>query len=335
MITLPVILSEQCNLNCTYCSVDKLSKNKIDPIKFLIEFQKIKSSHPNESIRIDFHGGEPLIQWDSIVQIIQETNEVEGVKYFMHTNGLLLDDSKVAYLNQYGVQVSLSFDGLWQDLNRPQFGNKGSLSQYLSKITVFKKLNKPKCHSMIYKNNFNLLENHAYIMNTLGINPDLTLVRDVGTWDNSSAQKICNAFSEMVDWYIANIDTAEMPGLMKEYFGHILLHASKKHSIDNCGAGIDVLYFVEDKIKPCIRFKDQESIDKISKFRKMEKCQTCEVKNYCRKGCLYENIQNDGPIEELCVMYKHFYKELKNMIQKLNTNEKFRYVLKEAIINES
>lgn len=334
MITLPIILSEQCNLNCTYCGVDKLSKNKIDPKIFLTEFYKIKNKNPNEIVRIDFHGGEPLIQWDSIVEIILETKNEQNTKYFMHTNGLLLNEERVDFLNFHNVQVSLSFDGLWQDLNRPQFGNKGSLSQYLAKLPVFKKLNDPKCHSMIYKNNFNLLENHLYILRTLGINPDLTLVRDVGIWDLESTDKICQAFSEMIDWYIENIEHEVMPGIIKDYMGHILLYASKKHSVENCGAGLDVLYFVEDKIKPCIRFKDQDSIDKIDSFRRMEKCQTCEVKNYCRKGCLYENIKNDGPIDELCTMYKHFYKEITEMLKSLNTNEKFRSVLKEAIANE-
>lgn len=331
MITVAITLSEQCNLNCTYCGVDKLSKAKIDPNKFLADFWQKKSANPDEIFKLDFHGGEPLIQWDLIVEIIEATKHEKNVKYFMPTNGLLLTETMVEYLNQHKVQVSLSFDGLWQDLNRPQFGKKGSLSQYLSKIPIFKKLNKPECHSMIYKGNFNLLENHLYIKNTLGINPGLTLVRDIGVWDKESANKFNEAFTELVNWYIDHINTEEMPGLMKEYFGHILLFASKKIRVDNCGASETNFNFTDNKMTPCIRFKDQETIDKIPEFQFMKECHTCEVKDYCRKGCMYENIKNNGPIIELCDMYKHMYKELSRMVKNLNGNETFRKVLNEAV----
>lgn len=331
MITVAITLSEQCNLNCTYCGVDKLSKAKIDPTKFLADFWQKKSANPDEIFKLDFHGGEPLIQWDLIVEIIEATKHEKNVKYFMPTNGLLLTEAMVEYLNEHKVQVSLSFDGLWQDLNRPQFGKKGSLSQYLSKIPIFKKLNKPECHSMIYKGNFNLLENHIYIKNTLGINPGLTLVRDIGVWDEQSAKRFNESFTELVNWYIAHVEVEEMPGLMKEYLGHILLFASKKIRVDNCGASETNFNFTNNKMTPCIRFKDQETIDMIPQYQLMEKCKTCEVRDYCRKGCMYENIKNGGPILELCDMYKHMYKELSRMVKLLNGNKTFRLVLNEAV----
>lgn len=331
MITIAITLSEQCNLNCTYCGVDKLSKKKIEADKFLADFWEKKRAKPEEVFKIDFHGGEPLIQWDLIVEIIEATKDEKNLKYFMPTNGLLLTESMVEYLNQHNVQVSLSFDGLWQDLNRPQFGNKGSLSQYLSKIPIFKKLNKPECHTMIYKGNFNLLENHLYIKRTLGINPGLTLVRDIGVWDEAAAEEFNRSFTEMVDWYIDHVDSEEMPGLMKDYLGHIILFAAKKVRVDNCGASETNFNFTDNKMTPCIRFKDQDSIDKIPEFFLMKECRTCEVKDYCRKGCMYENIKNNGPLVEICTMYKHMYGELQRMVKELNGNETFRYVLKEAI----
>lgn len=334
MITIAITLSEQCNLNCTYCGVDKLSKSKINPQKFLEEFWTKKNQSPDETFRIDFLGGEPLIQWKLVVEIIEATKNVKDIKYFMPTNGLLLTDEIVNYLNDHNVDVALSFDGLWQDLNRPQFGNSKSLPQYLKKIPIFKKLKNPKSHTMIYKGNYNLLENHLYIKNILGTNTELTLVRDVGVWDEDSAIKINTSFSEMVDWYIKNFEFEEMPGLMKEYLGHILLFASKKKRVDNCGASETQFNFSSDVMLPCIRFKDQDSIDKIPEFQLMKECRSCEVKDYCRKGCLYENIKNDGPLIEICTMYKHFYKELKRMIKELNNHETFRTFLKEAI-NES
>jgi len=331
MITVAVTLSEQCNLNCTYCGVDKLSKKKIDVDKFLEEFFHKKSLFPNESFRIDLHGGEPLIQWDLIKKIIDVTKNTPNVSYWMPTNGLLLTQEMVDYLNEAKVEVSLSFDGLWQDDHRPQFGNKGSLNKYLEKVPLFKQLHKVKCHTMIYKGHLNLLENHLYIQKTLGLNPELTIVRDVGVWDDESVETFNRSFTEMVDWYIDNVNKVEIPNLMREYLGHIILYSSKKITVNHCGAGETAFNFTDNKMTPCIRFKSEEVIDKIPKFRNMVECETCRVKNYCRKGCLYENIQNDGPIKEICRMYLHIYDELTRTVKILKQNEVFRSYLKEAI----
>ena len=53
MKTLLVVLSEKCNLNCSYCGVDKWSKNKIDPDLYLTEFRKMREQYPDEKIKIE------------------------------------------------------------------------------------------------------------------------------------------------------------------------------------------------------------------------------------------------------------------------------------------
>lgn len=331
MITLSIALSEQCNLNCTYCNVDKLSKKKIDPYLFLKEYQRVRQENPNEVIQIDFYGGEPLMQWDSVVEIIESTYQDQDLKYYMPTNGLLLTEEKIDYLNRFGVLVSLSFDGLWQDDNRKQHNNKKTLDLYLSKKSLFKSILKKECHSMIYKGNLNLLENHLFIKKELDLNPNLTLIRDIGVWSYEEAAEFNKAFTEMVKWYEENVDVAEMPNLIKEYLRHIILYTSKKVVVDYCGASETHFSFTENKLIACNRFKDQVMIDEIPRFRKMPQCQTCEVKNYCKKGCLFENIKNQGPIDEICSMYKHIYSELLSLIKNKKENTAFRDILRSLI----
>lgn len=331
MITMSIALSEQCNLNCTYCNVDKLSKKKISAELFLEAFWKKKAELPNELFQIDFYGGEPLLQWPIVKDVIEATKDEKNVQYFMPTNGLLLNEERVAYLNQHEVLVSLSFDGLWQDANRKQHDGKETLSHYIAKKTLFKKIKKKECHSMIYKGNYNLLENHLFILDMLELNPDLTLIRDVGVWDDEGSHQFNQAFTEMVNWYIQNVDSVEMPKLIKSYLGHIVLYASKKHVVDYCGASETHFSFTENKLIPCNRFKDQAMINKIPEFRQMKACESCEVRNFCKKGCLFENIKNEGPILEICNMYKHIYKELLRMTKILNENSTFKILMKEAI----
>jgi len=324
MIIMSLALSEQCNLNCTYCNVDKLSKKKISPQLFLEEFKKKRLEHPTEIFQIDFYGGEPLLQWDSVQTIIEATKGEENLKYFMPTNGLLLNEERVNYLNEHNVSVSLSFDGLWQDENRKLHDGKESRTAFLAKKTLFKKLKKSDCHSMIYKDNLNLLENHLYIVNELGLNPNLTLVRDVGVWEAKDVLKFNLAFTELLEWYMDNVDSVEMPNLIKEYLRHIVLYTSKRVQVDFCGASETHFSFTENKLIPCNRFKEPGVTEKIPAFKKMKECQSCSVKSFCKKGCLYENIKNNGPILEICDMYRHIYSELLRMTKTLYSNESFK-----------
>jgi MoaA/NifB/PqqE/SkfB family radical SAM enzyme len=48
MKTLLAVLSEKCNLNCSYCGVDKWSKKRIDADLYLEEFKKLREQFPTE-----------------------------------------------------------------------------------------------------------------------------------------------------------------------------------------------------------------------------------------------------------------------------------------------
>ena len=331
MKTLLVVLSEKCNLNCSYCGVDKWSKKRIDPDLYLEEFRKMRAAHPNEKIKIDFFGGEPLLQIDLIQQILDGVKDDDNIKLFMPTNGLLLDEEKVQFLVDNDIEISLSFDGLWQDKNRLQLNGKGTLQRFLEKRELFWQIPGVNCHTMITKGCYNLLENHLWIRDNFGFNPELTLVRDVGTWDVRSVEKLKIGIREMFDWYIVN-PNEPIPYFIMFYLRHFLNYHNKNVVTDNCGAGTDVFMFSENKVVPCTRFKDSpEMIAEIPKYARMPVCQTCEVKNYCQKGCLFEQIKNQGPIVELCDIYKYTYKEVKRLVAALRNNDYFKRVVQDDL----
>jgi uncharacterized protein len=333
MKTLLVVLSEKCNLNCSYCGVDKWSKKAIDPYLYLEEFRRLRAQHPDETIKIDFFGGEPLLQMDLIKTILDEVKKDGNIKLFMPTNGLLLDEDKADFLVENDIEVSISFDGLWQDTNRLQLNGKPTLDRFFEKKEMFKRLPGVNCHTMVYRGCYNLLENHLFIRNNFGFNPELTLVRDVGVWDRESVDKLLEGIQEMFDWYIAN-PHEDIPYFILFYLRHFINYRSKGVETDNCGAGTDVFMFSENKVVPCTRFKDSpEMIELIPKYARMPECQTCEVKNYCKKGCLFEQIKNQGPIVELCDIYKYVYKQVSKMSAKLRDNEHFREILRREIEN--
>jgi len=334
MKTLLVVLSEKCNLNCSYCGVDKWSKLSIDPDLYLAEFRKMRKRFPDETIKIDFFGGEPLLQMDLIETILEGVKHDNNLKLFMPTNGLLLDEKKIQFLIDNNIEVSLSFDGLWQDRNRLQLNGKKTLHRFLEMRDLFRKIPGVNCHTMITKGCYNLLENHLWIKDNFGFNPELTLVRDVGTWDQNSVEKLKVGITEMFDWYIENPEQG-MPYFVLFYLRHFLDYHGKGVTTDNCGAGTHMFMFSENKVVPCTRFKDSpDMIAEIPKYAQMPVCQTCEVRNYCKKGCLFEQIKNQGPIVELCDIYKYTYREVKRMTAALRDNPYFKQVVKEEMEKE-
>lgn len=335
MIVFLATMSEACNLNCSYCNVDKMSKKRIDPDLFIAEFHKLRAANPDETIKIDFFGGEPLMQYDMVQYIIEHLRDEPNTKFFMPTNGLLLTEDRIKFLRDNNVEISLSFDGLWQDKNRLQHNDKGTLQRFIDKAELFRSVSGLRVHTMVQRGCYNLLENHQFIKNTFGVNPELTLVRDVGTWSPHSVERVKQGITELFDWYCTNADVEEMPNFIKFYLQHIILYKVKKHEVKSCGAGEIHFSFSENQMTPCDRFKNKpDMVAAIPQFLEMEKCQTCEVRNYCKKGCLHEQMLNGGPIDELCVIYKHIYNETFKMMSVLKGNPSFTSIVKKEIANE-
>lgn len=322
MNTLGVILSEQCNLDCAYCGMDKTTTDKINPHDFL-ESLGNHTWPENEDLRINFFGGEPLLQFESIKKIVDGIDN-DRINFGMPTNGTILNEDMVAFLNENKISVSISFDGLWQGQNRVQLSGKDSTLAFERNILLMKQLSGIKSHTMITKGNYNLLENHLYINKVLGTNTELTLIRDRNVWDGDSVIQLKNGIEELFCWYEEDTKR-DLPNFIMFYLRHFLLYESKGVVVNSCGAGEETNFFSDDSVVPCVRFGgDDDALGKIDEYRSMTDCQTCSVRNYCKKGCLYEQIKNEGPIGELCDIYRFIYKRISTMTNRLRNDDLFK-----------
>ena len=114
-------IAHDCNLRCEYCFAStgdfgvgrklmtfETGKKAID---FLLE-----KSQDRQVLELDFFGGEPLMNFDVVKQIVEyaRSKEAEYNKKFrftITTNGVLLDDDKIDYINKEMSNVVLSIDG--------------------------------------------------------------------------------------------------------------------------------------------------------------------------------------------------------------------------------
>ena len=124
-----IILSQSCNLACTYCYAQEARSSKIlskDKLKIVIDDVLSRSL-----LIVDFvfiGGGEPLIAWElikwAIKYIYDNKKNSTQVNITITTNATLLTDEKIWYLKKYNVHLGISFDILPRVQNtQRQFAN--------------------------------------------------------------------------------------------------------------------------------------------------------------------------------------------------------------------
>ncbi|MCL2160090.1 MAG: thioether cross-link-forming SCIFF peptide maturase, partial [Oscillospiraceae bacterium] len=119
-------VAHECNMDCAYCFAggghfgsDAFEANTrlmseqtaMNAIKFLLE-----SSQSRKNLEVDFFGGEPLLNFEMIKAIVQKTRKLEksygkNVRFTLTTNGILLDDEKIDFINANISNIVLSLDG--------------------------------------------------------------------------------------------------------------------------------------------------------------------------------------------------------------------------------
>ncbi len=142
-------IAHDCNLRCKYCfaSTGDFGKGRklmtFETGKKAIDFL-LEKSLDRKNLELDFFGGEPLMNFDVVKQIVEyaRSREAEYGKKFrftITTNGVLLDDDKIDFINREMSNVVLSIDGRKEvnDRMRPFRGGQGS---YDTIVPKFKKV---------------------------------------------------------------------------------------------------------------------------------------------------------------------------------------------------
>lgn len=139
-------VSHDCNLRCEYCFAEtgdfgtgrkimtpEVGKKAID---FLIE-----KSFSRENLELDFFGGEPLMAWDTVTQTVDYARSIEkkhgkNFRFTITTNGILLDDEKIEYINREMSNCVLSLDGRREVNDRIRYtpNRKGSYDTIVPKF---------------------------------------------------------------------------------------------------------------------------------------------------------------------------------------------------------
>lgn len=103
-------VAHDCNLKCKYCFAEegeyhgKRSLMSTEVGKKAIDFI-IANSGNRRNLEVDFFGGEPLMNFEVVKEIVEYGREQEKLhgknfRFTITTNGVLLDDEKQKYINE-------------------------------------------------------------------------------------------------------------------------------------------------------------------------------------------------------------------------------------------
>ena len=147
MSYMELILTDQCNLRCSYCfEKDKNPHNMSDETALAAVDFLMEESGPTKRVTILFFGGEPLLRFDLMQKVhayaTKEANKRgKTINWDMTTNGTLMTEEKAQWLAKAGVKYLLSLDGAAEDHDRyRKFANgRGSFDVVAKRLPIMKR----------------------------------------------------------------------------------------------------------------------------------------------------------------------------------------------------
>jgi uncharacterized protein len=138
---LELIMSEVCNFRCTYCihfNNLEISDRINNPQKFMQfdtaketvdQYLKILSSHGKHIAEINFGGGEPLLAWPVIKQVLEYCRAAYGsefeFRFSINTNASLITSEIAETLKEYRMEIASSLDGFSKGNDRVRLTKSG------------------------------------------------------------------------------------------------------------------------------------------------------------------------------------------------------------------
>lgn len=334
-----------CNLRCKYCFADegeyKGSRKTMSAEvgKKAIDFV-INKSGPRKNIEVDLFGGEPLMAFEIIKQIVDYAKKQEkiynkNIRFTMTTNATLLNDEMIEYLDKNMGNIILSIDGRESvnDAVRVRRDGSGTQKAILPKIKeMVEKRDKSKQYYVrgtFTRENTDFFEDIMYLaeegFKEISIEPVVLPKDHVLSLREEDLETIFkqydNLYNEMVKrhkegnefkFYHFNIDLQGGPCVYKR--------------ISGCGAGHEYVAVTPDgEIYPCHQFvgnkdyimgdifKGDLDMEMSNKFKKAHiyskpVCKECWARFYCSGGCQANNFNFNGdmhiPYELGCKMQK-------------------------------
>lgn len=327
-------IAHDCNLACRYCFAEegeyhgRRALMSYEVGKQALDFL-IANSGNRKNLEVDFFGGEPLMNWQVVKDLVAYGREQEKIhnknfRFTLTTNGVLLDDEIMEFANKEMANVVLSIDGRKEvhDFMRPFRKGAGSYDLVVPKFQKFAKSRGEKSYyarGTFTRHNLDFSEDVLHLadlgFDQISVEPVVADEKEEYALKWEDVPKICEEYDKLAKEMIKRkkegkgfnffhfmIDLEGGPCVMKRMSG--------------CGSGTEYLSVTPwGDLYPCHQFVGQEEFlmgnvdDGIVKpeiaddFRSCsvyskEKCKNCFAKFYCSGGCMANSYNFHGTIHD-------------------------------------
>ncbi len=326
-------IAHDCNLRCDYCFAatgDFGGGRKLMPVevgKKAIDFLLTRSG-TRRNLELDFFGGEPLMNFGAVKEIVayarsKEAEYDKNFRFTLTTNGILLNDDSIDFINREMSNIVLSIDGR-KEVNDRMRARVDKTGSYDAIVPKFQKLVSQRDKEKSY------YVRGTFTRYNLDFAQDVLHLNDLG-FDQISVEPV-----------VAPADTPyalreeDLPRIFEEYetlsremiarkkegrgfnFFHFMLDLDQGpcaiKRLRGCGCGNEyVAVTPEGDIYPCHQFvgmdewkmgsvldnsldmEKKEMFARTNVYTKPE-CNDCWAKFYCSGGCNANSLQYAGSL---------------------------------------
>lgn len=325
-------IAHDCNLACRYCFAEEGEYHGRRAImsyevgKKALDFL-VANSGNRTNLEVDFFGGEPLMNWEVVKQLVAYGRSLEEehhkkFRFTITTNGVLLNDEILEFVNKEMGNMVLSIDGRKEvhDRMRPHRGGQGSYDEIVPK---FKKAAESRGQMNYYVRG-------TYTHYNTDFAKDVLHLADLG-FKQISVEPVVAPETE--DYAIREED---LPQLLAQYdelaeemikrrkegngfnFFHFMIDLEGgpcvAKRLSGCGSGTEYLAVTPwGDLYPCHQFVGNEDFlignvdegvlrtDIRDEFKQCnvyakEKCKDCFAKFYCSGGCAANSYNFTGNV---------------------------------------
>ena len=337
-------IAHTCNLNCEYCFASQgkyhgeralmsleVGKRAID---FLIE-----NSGKRKNLEVDFFGGEPLMNFEVVKEIVKYARSIEkkhnkNFRFTLTTNGVLVDDDVIDFANKECHNVVLSLDGRKEvhDNLRKTINGGGSYDIIVPKFQ----------HFVERRGNKGYYVRGTFTHNNVDFTNDIFHMADLGFTELSMEPVVCSPD----DPYALTYD--DLPKIYEQYeilakdmlrreedgkpitFYHYMIDLTGGpciyKRISGCGSGTEYLAVTPwGDLYPCHQFvgdenylmgdiwkgvtnKEKQDEFKLCNAYARPECKDCWAKLFCSGGCAANAYHATGSITGIyeygCKLFK-------------------------------
>ncbi len=337
-------IAHTCNLNCSYCFA---SQGKYHGERAMMSFEVgkqafdflIANSGTRRNLEVDFFGGEPLMNFDVVKELVAYARSIEkqhgkNFRFTLTTNGVLIDDDVIDFANKEMSNVVLSLDGRKEvhDRFRVDYSGKGSWEKIVPKFQKLVEAREGKNYYMrgtFTHHNPDFLEDIKEMLSLgfkeLSMEPVVCAADDPSALTDEDLPLVMKQYEELAELMLRKHKEGN-PFTFYHYMIDLKGGPCIYKRISGCGSGTEYMAVTPwGDLYPCHQFVGEEkyrlgdvwkgvtNTDIQNEFAECnvytrQECRSCWARLYCSGGCAANAYHATGSVKGIyktgCELFK-------------------------------